>query len=68
MNKLTDRIKRHQFTALFRVTFVSRLGGIAGLLGVVLAWVVGLILLYPTFKTFEAFKHRMPTTSVWRML
>jgi len=33
-----------------------------------LAWVVGLILLYPVCKAFEAFKHRMPATSVWRML
>jgi uncharacterized membrane protein len=33
-----------------------------------LAWMVGLILLYPVCKTFEAFKHTMPVTSVWRML
>jgi len=33
-----------------------------------LAWVVGLVLLYPACKAFEAFKHRMPATSVWRML
>jgi uncharacterized membrane protein len=33
-----------------------------------LAWVVGLLLLYPVCKTFEAFKHRMPVISVWRML
>jgi len=33
-----------------------------------LAWAVGLILLYPVCKAFEAFKHSMPTTSVWRML
>jgi uncharacterized membrane protein len=33
-----------------------------------LAWVVGLILLYPVCKAFESFKHRMPSTSVWRMI
>jgi uncharacterized membrane protein len=33
-----------------------------------LAWVVGLILLYPACKAFESFKHRMPATSVWRMI
>jgi uncharacterized membrane protein len=33
-----------------------------------LAWATGLLLLYPLCKTYEAFKHRMPVTSVWRML
>jgi hypothetical protein len=33
-----------------------------------LAWVIGLILLYPICKTYEAFKHRMPATSIWRMI
>jgi uncharacterized membrane protein len=33
-----------------------------------LAWATGLILLYPLCKTYEVFKHRMPVTSVWRML
>jgi uncharacterized membrane protein len=33
-----------------------------------LAWVVGLLLLYPLCKTFEVFKHRTPANSVWRML
>lgn len=33
-----------------------------------LAWAVGLILLYPLCQTYEAFKHRMPVTSIWRML
>jgi uncharacterized membrane protein len=33
-----------------------------------LAWVVGLVLLYPVCKTYEAFKHRTPATSVWRMV
>jgi len=39
-----------------------------GLSQTYLAWVVGLLLLYPVCKTFEAFKHRMPATSGWRML
>jgi uncharacterized membrane protein len=33
-----------------------------------LAWAVGLLLLYPVCKTYEAFKHRMPANTVWRML
>ncbi|MBN1137520.1 MAG: DUF1624 domain-containing protein [Anaerolineae bacterium] len=33
-----------------------------------LAWAVGLVLLYPVCKTFEAFKHSMPAASVWRMV
>lgn len=33
-----------------------------------LAWAIGLILLYPICKTYEAFKHSTPVTSVWRML
>jgi uncharacterized membrane protein len=33
-----------------------------------LAWAVGLVLLYPVCKAFEAFKHSMPAASVWRML
>jgi uncharacterized membrane protein len=33
-----------------------------------LAWAVGLVLLYPVCRAFEAFKHSMPATSVWRML
>jgi hypothetical protein len=33
-----------------------------------LAWAIGLVLLSPVCKVFEAFKHRMPATSVWRML
>ena len=40
----------------------------AGLPQTYLAWVVGLILLYPACKAFEAFKHRLPPTSVWRMI
>lgn len=39
-----------------------------GLLQTYLAWAVGLILLYPVCKAFAAFKHKMPATSVWRML
>ncbi len=33
-----------------------------------LAWAVGLVLLYPVCRAFEAFKHRLPVTSVWRMV
>jgi uncharacterized membrane protein len=33
-----------------------------------LGWFAGLILLYPVCKTYEAFKHKMPVTSVWRMV
>ena len=33
-----------------------------------LAWAIGLILLYPICKTYEAFKHKMPVNSIWRML
>jgi len=31
-------------------------------------WVIGLIALYPICKTYEAFKHRTPASSVWRMI
>lgn len=40
----------------------------AGLPQTYLAWVVGLVLLYPACKAFEAFKHRLPSTSIWRMI
>jgi uncharacterized membrane protein len=33
-----------------------------------LAWAIGLVLLYPVCRAFEAFKHRLPVTSVWRMV
>jgi hypothetical protein len=33
-----------------------------------LVWAIGLILLYPLCRAFEAFKHRMPVASVWRMV
>ncbi len=33
-----------------------------------LAWIIGLLLLFPVCKAFEMFKHGMPATSVWRML
>jgi len=33
-----------------------------------LVWIVGLVTLYPICKAYEAFKHRMPAASVWRMI
>lgn len=39
-----------------------------GLSKTYLAWAIGLALLYPVCKTYEAFKHSMPANSVWRML
>jgi hypothetical protein len=30
--------------------------------------VAGLVALYPICKAYEAFKHRMPAASVWRMI
>jgi hypothetical protein len=33
-----------------------------------LVWVIGLVALYPICKTYEAFKHRTPVSSVWRMI
>jgi uncharacterized membrane protein len=33
-----------------------------------LVWIVGLVALYPICKAYEAFKHRMPAASVWRMI
>ncbi len=39
-----------------------------GLSQTYLAWAVGLVLLYPVCQAFEAFKHKMPVASVWRMI
>lgn len=33
-----------------------------------LVWVIGLVALYPICKTYEAFKHGTPVSSVWRMI
>jgi uncharacterized membrane protein len=33
-----------------------------------LVWIIGLVSLYPICKAYEAFKHRMPAASVWRMI
>ena len=44
------------------------LTGPSGLPQTYLAWAIGLALLYPVCKAFEAFKHRLPATSVWRMI
>jgi len=33
-----------------------------------LIWVLGLVALYPICKAYEAFKHRTPVSSVWRMI
>ncbi len=38
-----------------------------GLPATYLVWIVGLAVLYPICKAYEAFKHRMPAASVWRM-
>ncbi len=47
MNKLTHWIKDHQITTFFNLTFASRLGGIAGLLGVALGLMLGFGLVIP---------------------
>ena len=39
-----------------------------GLPATYLVWIVGLAVLYPICKAYEAFKHRMPVASVWRMI
>ena len=39
-----------------------------GLPATYLVWIVGLAVLYPICKAYEAFKHRMPVRSVWRMI
>ena len=39
-----------------------------GLAETYLVWVVGLVALYPICKAYEAFKHRTPASSVWRMI
>ena len=40
----------------------------SGLPATYLVWIVGLVALYPICKAYEAFKHRMPAASVWRMI
>jgi uncharacterized membrane protein len=40
----------------------------AGLPQTYLAWGLGLVVLYPVCKAYEAFKHSMPVASVWRMI
>ncbi len=40
----------------------------AGLPETYFVWALGLVLLYPVCRSFEAFKRRMPATSVWRMI
>ena len=40
----------------------------AGLAETYLVWVVGLVALYPVCRAYEAFKHRTPASSVWRMI
>jgi uncharacterized membrane protein len=39
-----------------------------GLPATYLVWIIGLVSLYPICKAYEAFKHRMPAASVWRMI
>jgi hypothetical protein len=33
-----------------------------------MVWIVGLVTLYPICMAYEAYKHRMPAASVWRMI
>ena len=40
----------------------------SGLPATYLVWTIGLVALYPICKAHEAFKHRMPAASVWRMI
>jgi uncharacterized membrane protein len=40
----------------------------SGLPATYLVWIVGVVVLYPICKAYEAFKHSMPITSVWRMI
>jgi hypothetical protein len=39
-----------------------------GLAQMVLAWLVGLLILYPLCSWWGRFKHGRPTGSVWRLL
>ena len=47
-----------------RMAFPTR----GGLAETYLVWAVGLVALYPICKAYEAFKHRTPASSVWRMI
>jgi uncharacterized membrane protein len=49
---------------VFRMAFPTP----GGLTETYLVWVVGLVALYPICKAYEAFKHRTPASSVWRMV
>ncbi|MCJ7678592.1 MAG: hypothetical protein MUO35_12835 [Anaerolineales bacterium] len=39
-----------------------------GLPATYLIWIIGLVSLYPICKAYEAFKHRRPAASVWRLI
>jgi uncharacterized membrane protein len=39
-----------------------------GLPATYLAWIIGLVSLYPICKAYEVFKRRMPASSVWRLI
>jgi peptidoglycan/LPS O-acetylase OafA/YrhL len=39
-----------------------------GLPATYIVWIIGLVSLYPICKAYEAFKHRMPAASVWRLI
>ena len=52
------------YAVLGRAFFPSP-GGLPATYGV---WIIGLVSLYPICKAYEAFKHRMPAASVWRLV
>jgi len=39
-----------------------------GLPATYLVWIIELVSLYPMCKAYEAFKHRLPAASVWRLI
>jgi hypothetical protein len=39
-----------------------------GLPATYLVWAIGLVALYPICKAYEAFRHRTPLASIWRMI
>ena len=41
---------------------------LGGLPATYLVWIVGLVVLLSICMSYEAFKHRMPAASVWRMI